>query len=51
MFAAALKEAGAATSVKLYQGKTHTDPIIEVRRLANSSKQDSATFSYLGVLP
>lgn len=30
MFAAALKEAGAAATVKLYQGKTHTDPIIEV---------------------
>ncbi|GAQ87063.1 alpha beta-hydrolases superfamily protein [Klebsormidium nitens] len=29
MFAAALREAGAAATVKLYQGKTHTDPIIE----------------------
>jgi hypothetical protein len=31
MFSAALKDAGASATVKLYQGKTHTDPIIEVR--------------------
>jgi hypothetical protein len=31
MFSAALKDAGASATVNLYQGKTHTDPIIEAR--------------------